>query len=97
MKPQSLALNIFEPRYRLMVRRCLEGDRRFGMMGKRSQSRDRELGCEVQIVESRQLHDGRYHIQVCMHARIVLSSNALTTECTGEGWATVLAFEEMGP
>ena len=26
-----MALNIFEPRYRLMVRRCMEGSRRFGM------------------------------------------------------------------
>ena len=26
-----MALNIFEPRYRLMVRRCMEGNRRFGM------------------------------------------------------------------
>ena len=26
-----MALNIFEPRYRLMVRRCLTGSRRFGM------------------------------------------------------------------
>lgn len=28
---EKLALNIFEPRYRLMVRRCMEGDRRMGM------------------------------------------------------------------
>ena len=26
-----MALNIFEPRYRLMVRRCMEGSRRLGM------------------------------------------------------------------
>lgn len=26
-----MALNIFEPRYRLMVRRCMEGNRSFGM------------------------------------------------------------------
>lgn len=26
-----MALNIFEPRYRLMVRRCMEGNRAFGM------------------------------------------------------------------
>lgn len=26
-----MALNIFEPRYRLMVRRCMEGSHRFGM------------------------------------------------------------------
>ena len=30
---QRLRLNIFEPRYRLMIRRCLEGSRKFGMVG----------------------------------------------------------------
>eukprot|EP00775_Hariotina_reticulata_P012534 gene12534-12667_t len=28
---EKMALNIFEPRYRLMARRCMEGNRRFGM------------------------------------------------------------------
>lgn len=28
---EKIALNIFEPRYRLMVRRCVQGDRRLGM------------------------------------------------------------------
>ena len=27
----TLPLHIFEPRYRLMLRRCLEGDRLFGL------------------------------------------------------------------
>ena len=61
---QALALNAFEPRYRLMVRRCLDGDRRFGMLGDAAPLGGRELGCEVEIHDSRQLHDGRYHIQV---------------------------------
>ena len=30
---QSLSLNVFEPRYRLLIRRCMEGSRRFGMVG----------------------------------------------------------------
>ena len=34
-----MSLNIFEPRYRLLVRRCMEGSRRFGMVGY-----DHELG-----------------------------------------------------
>jgi hypothetical protein len=61
---QVLALNIFEPRYRLMVRRCLDGDRRFGMLGSESTTGAPVLGCEMEISDSRQLHDGRYHIQV---------------------------------
>lgn len=29
---KKLALNIFEPRYRLMTRRVMEGNRKFGMV-----------------------------------------------------------------
>ena len=63
---QALALNVFEPRYRLMIRRCLDGDRRFGMLGgvQPMPAGMKEFGCEVEIQDSRQLHDGRYHIQV---------------------------------
>jgi len=28
---EKIHLNIFEPRYRLMIRRAMEGNRRFGM------------------------------------------------------------------
>ena len=28
---EKMALNIFEPRYRLLIRRTMEGNRRFGM------------------------------------------------------------------
>ena len=66
---QGVALNVFEPRYRLMVRRCLDGDRRFGMLGSADPHTPDEgeghgVGSEVEIKDSRQLHDGRYHIQV---------------------------------
>eukprot|EP01043_Picozoa_sp_COSAG02_P056638 COSAG02_NODE_6743_length_3389_cov_1.334347_4_plen_155_part_00 len=63
---QALALDAFEPRYRLMIRRCLDGDRRFGMLGavQPVPGGTEEFGCEVEIQDSRQLHDGRYHIQV---------------------------------
>ena len=40
---ERMALNIFEPRYRLMVRRVMEGSRRFGMA---AVDRDHEL-CDV--------------------------------------------------
>jgi len=67
LSSQALALNVFEPRYRLMIRRCLDGDRRFGMIGATAvvpPAGMKEFGCEVEIQDSRQLHDGRYHIQV---------------------------------
>ena len=52
-----------------MVRRCLDGDRRFGMLGSPDphtpdEGEGHSVGSEVEIKDSRQLHDGRYHIQV---------------------------------
>ena len=45
---EKMALNIFEPRYRLMVRRCMEGNRLFGMA---TVNRQHEL-CEVRAVDA---------------------------------------------
>eukprot|EP01049_Picozoa_sp_SAG25_P007811 SAG25_NODE_659_length_6098_cov_41.853476_4_plen_452_part_00 len=84
---QTMALNMFEPRYRLMTRRCMDGDRKFGVMGVRGGAppvgggggheqvnrdgavavlapRRRQVGTEVEIVEARQLFDGRCHVRV---------------------------------
>lgn len=61
-------LHIFEPRYRLMMRRCMEGNRRFGMLtynnreepqGDMGVTRFREYGCMLEIVDFGLLPDGR--------------------------------------
>eukprot|EP01052_Picozoa_sp_SAG31_P032466 SAG31_NODE_3564_length_4120_cov_2.575479_1_plen_447_part_10 len=70
---QLMALNVFEPRYRLMARRCLDGDRKFGMIGVGHVPVDQvQVGTEVEILESRQLHDGRYHLQIQAKRRFVV-------------------------
>ena len=44
---EKMALNVFEPRYRLMIRRAMEGNRRFGMaQGSRGRDLD-EVFIEV--------------------------------------------------
>ena len=49
---QRLHLHIYEPRYRLMTQRCLEGSRRFGMLARNRGGRTPlEYGTEVEIVE----------------------------------------------
>jgi len=59
---QRLRLNVFEPRYLLMVRRCLEGGSRcFGMAG-RSRMAFLRYGVEVEVVEHELQMDGRFHI-----------------------------------
>uniref|UniRef100_A0A7N1A932 Uncharacterized protein n=1 Tax=Kalanchoe fedtschenkoi TaxID=63787 RepID=A0A7N1A932_KALFE len=62
---QKFALNIFEPRYRLMVRRIMEGNRRMGMVIIDSTTGSiAEYACEVEITECDPLSDGRFHIEV---------------------------------
>jgi Lon protease-like protein len=65
-----MPLHVFEPRYRRMMARCLEGDRRFGVLfhdGDDGDDGNDEgfalveglVGCVAEIVEFRPLPDGR--------------------------------------
>ncbi len=65
-----LPLHIFEPRYRLMMRHCLDGDRRFGVVLISSGSEVGEpatpeaVGTIAYIDEAKTLEDGRMVIGV---------------------------------
>ncbi|KAG0559705.1 hypothetical protein KC19_10G124700 [Ceratodon purpureus] len=61
---QHMILNIFEPRYRLMIRRVVEGNHRFGMVRIEDSGSLAEVACEVEITECEPLPDGRFHIEV---------------------------------
>jgi Lon protease-like protein len=59
-----MPLHIFEPRYRQMVARCLEADKRFGLVYQDpDDERDFEMegcvGCVAEIIEFQPLPDGR--------------------------------------
>jgi len=56
-----LPLHVFEPRYRLMVRRCLEGSRMFGVVPQLRSANGKlaPFGTAVEIQEQRILPDGR--------------------------------------
>ncbi|CAD7703384.1 unnamed protein product [Ostreobium quekettii] len=71
MPGEKMALNIFEPRYRLMVRRVMAGSRRFGMV-RRSNDPDgmEKVACECEITECEPLPDGRYYLEVVGRRRI---------------------------
>ncbi len=60
---EPMALNIFEPRYRLLVRRAMEGRRRFGMVGLDGNT-PQHIVTEVEIETCETQPDGRYHIEV---------------------------------
>ena len=63
-----MGLFIFEPRYRLLVRRAMEGSRRFGMM---AGGRSTDRATEVTIVDCSTTPDGRFHIGIVPTGKVV--------------------------
>lgn len=62
---QKFPLHIFEPRYRLMVRRIMEGNHRMGMVIVDSTTTElADLACEVEITECEPLPDGRFYLEI---------------------------------
>ncbi|KAJ6888519.1 hypothetical protein NC652_029559 [Populus alba x Populus x berolinensis] len=63
---QKFPLHIFEPRYRLMVRRIMEGNHRMGMVViiDSASGSIADLACEVEITECEPLPDGRFYLEV---------------------------------
>jgi Lon protease-like protein len=59
---QTLPLHIFEPRYRLMIQRCIEGDRPFGVVLAQDDDATHSIGTAAKITQVEQLPDGRMNI-----------------------------------
>jgi Lon protease-like protein len=65
-----LPLHVFEPRYRFMMRRCLDGDREFGVVlierGSEVGGGDVrfDVGTLARIVQATELPDGRFTVTV---------------------------------
>jgi hypothetical protein len=55
---QRISLNIFEPRYRLLIRRAMEGSRVIGM------TLSMNVVCLCEILDAQCQQDGRYHVQM---------------------------------
>lgn len=61
---QSFPLHIFEPRYRLMLRRCLSGSRRFGLVcATPAHPNGEDVGCILEITNVQITADGRSYIE----------------------------------
>ncbi|XP_031255910.1 LON peptidase N-terminal domain and RING finger protein 3 isoform X1 [Pistacia vera] len=73
---QKFPLHIFEPRYRLMVRRVMEGNHRMGMVIiDPTTGSIADFACEVEITECEPLPDGRFLLEIesCRRFRILRS------------------------
>lgn len=60
---QSFPMHIFEPRYRLMLRRALQSDRRFGIVQCAPDGTLAPIGCIVRVCDATLLPDGRSVIE----------------------------------
>ncbi|KAF4091463.1 hypothetical protein AMELA_G00037200 [Ameiurus melas] len=57
-------LHVFEPRYRLMMRRCIEtGTKKFGMCSYEHGKGFADFGCMLEIVDQNVLPDGRSYVE----------------------------------
>jgi len=74
MPGERMGLNIFEPRYRLLIRRAMEGNRRFGMAQVKASNRNalEDIAVEVEIEECTALPDGRYMLEIAGKRRVEL-------------------------
>jgi len=61
---QRLHLNVFEPRYRALVRVALQSGRRFGLVGFDASGSHLKHGVEAVIEVCEQTHDGRFQLQI---------------------------------
>jgi Lon protease-like protein len=81
-----MPLHIFEPRYRRMVSRCLEGDGRFGLLHHDCDeqgpflSEEGRVGCVAEIEKHQPLPDGRSLILVRGVARFQITSELESEE-----------------
>eukprot|EP00892_Ulva_mutabilis_P010160 jgi/Ulvmu1/7516/UM037_0060.1 len=76
---EKISLNIFEPRYRLMVRRCMEGNKRMGMTcavtGEDGTHEIPDVITQCEIEECEVQPDGRLSILCRAEHRILYSSS----------------------
>lgn len=91
---EHMALNIFEPRYRLMVRRVMEGSRRFGMASVDAAGSLRPVACEAEVVECQPQPDGRFYLEIVGRRRFRV---AAAWEADGYRVATPSFFADDPP
>ncbi|KAK2981374.1 hypothetical protein RJ640_003334 [Escallonia rubra] len=73
---EKFHLNIFEARYRLLVRRIMEGNRRMGMAIVDSTTGSvAEYACEVEITDCEPLPDGRFFLELESRRRCRILQN----------------------
>ena len=68
----ELGLNLFEPRYRIMMQRITAGDRKFCYLPnfRNYSASTNDIGLVAELEESEEMHDGRWSIQAKLVRRV---------------------------
>ncbi|KAF5826418.1 PUA-like domain-containing protein [Dunaliella salina] len=74
MPGERIALNIFEPRYRLLLRRAMEGNRRLGMAEVSLGGELQDVAVEAEVVEYAPQPDGRYFVELAGRRRVKIQN-----------------------
>lgn len=73
----SFPMHIFEPRYRLMLRRIVQGDKKFGIVRCKNDGSFESVGCIVKVSKVTMLPDGRSLIDTVGTHRFTIVRSAV--------------------
>lgn len=91
---QTLRLHLFEPRYKIMIRRVLEGNRQFVYLPRYTSYKPEvgAVGIIAQVINCQFSHDGRAGLEAKMLSRVVLTDHWTEEDTSQLHYCT---FEEM--
>jgi Lon protease-like protein len=93
---QTLPLHIFEPRYRVMIQRCVESNEPFGVVLAQDEEPDQpcEVGTSARVTEVKRLPDGRMNIMTLGEERFKLHDFRVSEDGYLIGDVSAYPFDE---
>jgi Lon protease-like protein len=93
---QTLPLHIFEPRYRIMIQRCVENSEPFGIVLAQNEEPDEpcDIGTSARVTEVKRLPDGRMNILTLGEERFKLHDFRVGEDDYLIGDVTAYPFDE---
>lgn len=93
---QTLPLHIFEPRYRIMIQRCIDNNEPFGVVLAQNEEPDQpyDIGTSARVTEAKRLPDGRMNILTLGEERFRLHDFRVSDDGYLVGDVTPFPFDE---
>lgn len=90
---QPLSLHLFEPRYKLMIKRVLSGNKRFGVLASSNVKRG-DVGTVFEVLESEFLADGRALLECIGRGRFCVLDSWVEDGTQGLNYCTFSEFDD---